>query len=40
MEEDEKMVLGEGGSERSVDQVAEIEKQLGIYDLRQFTPKA
>jgi hypothetical protein len=31
-------VLGDEGFERSVDQVAAIEKQLGIYDLRQFTP--
>jgi hypothetical protein len=27
------------GFEKSVDQVATIEKQLGIYELRQFTPK-
>jgi hemerythrin-like domain-containing protein len=39
MEEDEKKVLGEEGFEKSVDQVATIEKQLGIYDLTQFTPK-
>jgi len=40
MEEDEKKVLGEEGFEKSVDQVATIEKQLGIYELSQFTPKA
>jgi hemerythrin-like domain-containing protein len=39
MEEDEKKVLGDEGFEKSVDQVAVIEKQLGIYDLAQFTPK-
>ena len=38
MEEDEKKVLGEEGFEKSVAQVAAIEKQLGIYDLSQFTP--
>jgi hypothetical protein len=38
MEGDEKKVLGEAGFERSVEQVAAIEKQLGIYDLAQFTP--
>ena len=38
MEEDEKKVLGDEGFEKSVDQVATIEKQLGIYDLAQFTP--
>jgi hypothetical protein len=40
MEEDEKKVLGDEGLEKSVDQVATIEKQLGIYELPQFTPKA
>jgi len=39
MEEDEKKVLGDEGFERSVDQVATIERQLGINDLKQFTPK-
>lgn len=38
MEENEKKVLGDEGFERSVDQVTQIEKQLGIYDLKQFTP--
>lgn len=39
MEGDEEKVLGHEGFERSVAQVAVIEKQLGIYDLNQFTPK-
>jgi hemerythrin-like domain-containing protein len=38
MEEDEHKVLGDEGFEKSVDQVATIEKQLGIYELPQFTP--
>jgi len=38
MEEDEHTILGDEGFEKSVDQVATIEKQLGIYDLAQFTP--
>ena len=40
MEGDEKRVLGDEGFERSVEQVATIEKQLGIYNLTQFTPRA
>ncbi len=39
MEQDEHKVLGNEGFEKAVDQVAGIEKTLGIYDLRQFTPK-
>jgi hemerythrin-like domain-containing protein len=39
MEEDEKKVLGEGGFERFVNEVAEIEKRLGLYNLAQFTPQ-
>jgi hemerythrin-like domain-containing protein len=39
MEEDEHKVLGNGGFEKSVAEVEAIEKQLGIYDLAQFTPK-
>ncbi len=39
MEEAEHKVLGEEGFERSVDKVAAIEKQLGIFDLKQFTPR-
>jgi len=38
MEEAERKVLGEEGFERSVEKVATIEKQLGIFDLQQFTP--
>ncbi len=38
MEEDEQKVLGHEGFERNVEQVAAIEKQLGIYELAQFTP--
>jgi hemerythrin-like domain-containing protein len=40
MEEDEQKVLGKEGFERSVDKVATIETQLGINDLKQFTPHA
>jgi len=32
-------LFGDEGFEKTVDQVAVIEKQLGIYDLSQFTPK-
>lgn len=39
MEEDEQKVLGKEGFEKAVDQVASIEKKLGIYDLKQFTPR-
>ena len=39
MEKSEDMVLGDEGFEKAVDQVAGIEKQLGIYELDQFTPK-
>jgi hemerythrin-like domain-containing protein len=38
MEEDEKKVLGDEGFEKSLDQVTAAEKQLGIYELSQFTP--
>jgi hemerythrin-like domain-containing protein len=38
MEEAEHKVLGDEGFEKSVDQVAAIEKQLSIYDLAHFTP--
>jgi len=38
MEEAEHKVLGDEGFEKSVAQVVVIEKQLGIYDLKQFTP--
>lgn len=39
MEEEEHRVLGEEGFERSVEKVAQIEIQLGINDLKQFTPR-
>ena len=35
----EHQLFGEDGLEKMVDQVAEIEKKLGIYELAQFTPK-
>ena len=38
-EKREHQLFGEEGFEKFVAQVAEIEKQLGIYDLAQFTPK-
>jgi hemerythrin-like domain-containing protein len=38
-EQEEDKLFGQEGFEKTVDQVAAIEKQLGIYDLSQFTPK-
>jgi hemerythrin-like domain-containing protein len=38
-EKEEDRLFGEEGFEKTVDQVAAIEKQLGIYDLQQFTPR-
>jgi hemerythrin-like domain-containing protein len=38
-EKEEDQLFGDEGFEKTVDQVAAIEKQLGIYDLGQFTPK-
>jgi hemerythrin-like domain-containing protein len=38
-EEEEERLFGEGGFDKIVGQVAEIEKQLGIYELDQFTPR-
>ena len=38
-EKEEDRLFGEEGFEKTVDQVAAIEKQLGIYDLDTFTPK-
>jgi hemerythrin-like domain-containing protein len=38
-EEKEHQLLGSGGFEGAVEQVAQLEKELGIYDLNQFTPK-
>lgn len=37
-EKEEDRLFGNEGFEKTVDQVAEIEKQLGIYELAQFTP--
>jgi hemerythrin-like domain-containing protein len=39
MEKSEQSVLGDQGFEKAVVEVAAIEKQYGIYDLAQFTPK-
>jgi hemerythrin-like domain-containing protein len=38
-EHEEDRLFGEEGFERTVNQVAAIERQLGIYDLAQFTPR-
>lgn len=38
-EKNEHKLFGKGGFETMVDKVAAIEKNLGIYDLAQFTPK-
>jgi hemerythrin-like domain-containing protein len=38
-EKEEDRLFGDEGFEKTVDQVSAIEKQLGIYDLAQFTPK-
>ena len=38
-EKREHQLFGQGGFEVFVDKVARIEKQLGIYDLAQFTPQ-
>jgi hemerythrin-like domain-containing protein len=39
-ERNEHKLFGEDGFETMVNNVADIEKTLGIYDLAQFTPKA
>lgn len=39
-EKEEDRLFGEGGFEKTVEQVAAIEKVLGIYDLDKFTPEA
>lgn len=39
-EEQEHKLFGEGGFGKVVERVAAAEKQLGIHDLDQFTPKA
>lgn len=38
-EKEEDRLFGDEGFEKTVAEVAAIEKQLGIYDLSQFTPK-
>jgi hypothetical protein len=38
-ENNEHKLFGENGFEIIVEKVANIEKQLGIYELAQFTPK-
>ncbi len=38
-EKEEDRLFGEEGFEKTVDQVAAVEKQLGIDDLASFTPK-
>ena len=38
-EDEEHKRFGEEGFEKMVDKVAGIEKELGIYDLAQFTPR-
>lgn len=38
-EEKEHQLFGQNGFEKTVAKVSEIEKQLGIYTLSQFTPK-
>lgn len=38
-EKNETRMFGEGGFEKYVDQVSRIERELGIHDLQQFTPK-
>jgi hemerythrin-like domain-containing protein len=37
-EDKERSVLGEGGFEKAVEEVAKLETALGIHDLRKFTP--
>lgn len=38
-EERENQLFGKDGFNKTIDKVADIEKQLGIYNLSQFTPK-
>jgi hemerythrin-like domain-containing protein len=38
-EKEEDRLFGDEGFEKTVDQVATIEKEMAIYDLDQFTPK-
>jgi hypothetical protein len=37
-EKDERQKFGEDGFEKMVNQVADLERALGIYDLSKFTP--
>jgi len=39
-EDKEQELFGQDGFEKIVVQVAGLEKQLGLFDLSQFTPKA
>ena len=39
MEEQEKKYVGEDGFEKTAAHIAELEQQVDIADLRQFTPK-
>jgi hemerythrin-like domain-containing protein len=39
MEKREHQHFGEDGFEKAVAHVAELEKKIGLYDLKQFTPK-
>lgn len=39
-EDEEHEILGDNGYEKVVVSIAGLEKELGIYDLAQFTPKA
>ena len=40
MERNERRTFGGDGFDMAVDEVAELERKLGIYDLAQFTPAA
>jgi len=40
MEASERKLVGEGGFEKAVDEVAQLERALGIHELAQFTPQA
>ena len=39
MEDQEKKHLGDDGFEKTAAHIAELERQVGIADLRQFTPE-
>jgi hypothetical protein len=38
-EKEEHMLFGDDGFEKMAARVAQLEKQIGIYDLNQFTPQ-